>query len=55
MCVCVTLLNSFLSLQQAQVAAQLGLEKLSEVGVATARPEDYFAEMIKADNHMRKV
>ena len=43
------------SYQQAQSAAVIGLRKLEELGVPTRRPDDYFAEMVKTDDHMRKV
>lgn len=33
----------------------VGLRKLDELGIATTRPDDYFAEMVKTDDHMRKV
>lgn len=42
-------------LEQAQSAVVIGLEKLSELDIPTLRPEDYFAEMMKNDDHMRKV
>jgi rRNA-processing protein EBP2 len=28
---------------------------LEELGVPTRRPEDYYAEMVKTDDHMRRV
>jgi len=28
---------------------------MEELGVAIKRPDDYFAEMVKTDDHMRKV
>ena len=43
------------SYQQACSSVQIGLRKLEELGVPTRRPEDYFAEMVKTDDHMRKV
>lgn len=43
------------SYQQAQSAVAIGLRKLQELDVPTTRPDDYFAEMIKTDDHMRKV
>ena len=43
------------SLRQAQCSTYIGIEKLKELDVPTGRPLDYFAEMIKTDNHMRKV
>jgi rRNA-processing protein EBP2 len=32
-----------------------GLKKLHDLGVPTLRPEDYYAEMAKSDNHMKKI
>lgn len=43
------------SYQQAQSAVVIGLRKLEELEVPTTRPDDYFAEMVKTDDHMRKV
>ncbi|EDO46929.1 predicted protein [Nematostella vectensis] len=41
--------------KQAQEAAKLGLLKLQKLRVSTKRPEDYFAEMVKTDDHMQRV
>ncbi|XP_072023992.1 uncharacterized protein [Amphiura filiformis] len=41
--------------RQAQHAVLEALPKLHEMGMSTKRPEDYFAEMAKSDQHMRKV
>ncbi|KAI8428736.1 hypothetical protein MSG28_007422 [Choristoneura fumiferana] len=41
--------------RQAQAAVVEGLKKLKELGIPTRRPEDYFAEMAKTDEHMQKV
>lgn len=41
--------------QQAQSAAQVGRRKLEELGIPTTRPQDYFAEMVKNDDHMKRV
>ena len=49
------MLSSHPSYHQARAAAAIGLRKLEELGIPTERPEDYFAEMIKGDDHMRKV
>lgn len=43
------------SYEQAQSAVVVGLRKLEELEIPTTRPEDYFAEMVKTDDHMRKV
>ena len=36
-------------------AAQLGIGRLEECGVPWHRPADYYAEMVKSDDHMLKV
>lgn len=41
--------------RQAQAAVLIGIPKLGEQGVKTKRPDDYFAEMAKSDQHMQKV
>lgn len=43
------------SYQQALSAVQLGQRKLEELNIPITRPDDYFAEMVKTDDHMRKV
>ena len=43
------------SYQQVQSAVAVGQRKFEELEIATMRPEDYFAEMVKTDGHMRKV
>ena len=40
---------------QAQAAIKHGIPKLVAEGIATERPQDYFAEMAKSDEHMKKV
>lgn len=42
-------------LKQAEECVRVGLEKLSKFGIPTKRPDDYFAEMAKSDEHMKKV
>ena len=42
-------------MRQAQASVLVGLKKLQELDIPTQRPDDYFAEMIKTDDHMRKV
>nr|CAG4647387.1 EOG090X0D84 [Megafenestra aurita] len=49
------LLRETLFYRQAQNAAIEGLARLKTLGVPTKRPEDYFAQMAKSDNHMLKV
>lgn len=41
--------------RQAQAALLEGVARLTALGIATQRPEDYFAEMAKSDTHMHKV
>ena len=43
------------SYHQAQASVLIGLRKLEGLGIPTSRPEDYYAEMVKTDDHMRKV
>ena len=45
----------FHSYNEALASAELGLRKMEQLGVAVRRPDDYFAEMVKNDDHMRKV
>nr|XP_033772067.1 probable rRNA-processing protein EBP2 [Geotrypetes seraphini]XP_033772068.1 probable rRNA-processing protein EBP2 [Geotrypetes seraphini] len=40
---------------QAQAAVQQALPRLHKLQVPTRRPEDYFAEMAKTDQHMQKI
>lgn len=41
--------------RQAQTAVRDGVAKLKELGIPTKRPDDYFAEMAKSDDHMQKI
>lgn len=41
--------------RQAQAAVLEGIKRLHELGIKTKRPDDYFAEMAKSDEHMQKV
>ncbi|CAO3634373.1 unnamed protein product [Mucor fragilis] len=41
--------------QQALEAAKLGRELVKKAGADFSRPEDYFAEMLKSDEHMAKI
>lgn len=43
------------SYKQAQAALAKALPKLKEMKIPTKRPEDYFAEMVKTDDHMQRV
>ncbi|XP_063988809.1 probable rRNA-processing protein EBP2 homolog [Diachasmimorpha longicaudata] len=41
--------------RQAQAAVVDGLARVKKMGIPTIRPEDYFAEMVKTDEHMHKI
>ncbi|KAL5017199.1 hypothetical protein ScPMuIL_006788 [Solemya velum] len=41
--------------RQAQATVLEGIPRLNKAGIPTHRPEDYFAEMAKTDDHMKKV
>ncbi|KXJ26681.1 probable rRNA-processing protein EBP2 [Exaiptasia diaphana] len=41
--------------KQAQHAVTTAIPRLHSLGVKTNRPEDYFAEMVKTDEHMQRV
>lgn len=41
--------------RQAQGAVMDGIARLKKLGIPTFRPDDYFAEMAKSDEHMQKV
>ncbi|XP_050535862.1 probable rRNA-processing protein EBP2 homolog [Daktulosphaira vitifoliae] len=41
--------------RHAQTAVMTGIELLHKHNIPTHRPEDYFAEMFKSDEHMQKV
>lgn len=41
--------------RQAQSAVLDGVTRLKSLGILTKRPDDYFAEMAKSDQHMHKV
>ncbi|XP_029158762.1 probable rRNA-processing protein EBP2 homolog isoform X2 [Nylanderia fulva] len=41
--------------RQAQGAVMDGIARLKKLGIPTFRPNDYFAEMAKSDDHMQKV
>lgn len=42
-------------LKQAELSAKEALANLSKLNVSTKRPDDYFAEMAKSDEHMKRV
>ena len=41
--------------RQAQAATMEGIARLKAMGLPTKRPEDYFAQMAKSDEHMQKI
>lgn len=41
--------------RQAQAAAVDGIKRLHDLGIVTKRPDDYFAEMAKTDEHMQRI
>ncbi|KAG5327660.1 EBP2 protein, partial [Pseudoatta argentina] len=41
--------------RQAQGAVMEGVNRLKKLGISVSRPDDYFAEMVKSDEHMQKV
>lgn len=41
--------------RQAQAAAKEAFRRLRELNIPTQRPDDYFAEMVKPDEHMQKI
>lgn len=41
--------------RQAQAAVLEAIPRLKSMGIKTKRPEDYFAQMAKTDEHMQKV
>lgn len=47
-------LLSMLSYAQALAAANKGYALCGENEIKTRRPDDYFAEMVKSDEHLRK-
>ena len=40
------------SYRQAQATVLQGIKQLQKLGVSTRRPEDFFAQMAKSDDHM---
>ena len=41
--------------RQAQAAVLEAIPRLHSLGVKTKRPDDYFAQMVKSDDHMNKI
>lgn len=54
-CLLLIIFFFFFSYRQAQATVLQALPLLNKHGIATKRPEDYFAEMAKSDQHMQKV
>ena len=50
-----SLIFRIFSYEQALEAVQRGKQRVIESGVQFSRPEDYFAEMVKTDDHMEKI
>lgn len=45
----------FFSYRQAQATVLQAIPRLKKEKLATKRPEDYYAQMAKSDEHMKKV
>lgn len=45
----------YFSYKQAQATVSKALPKLIKLAIPTKRPDDYFAEMVKSDDHMQRV
>merc|ERR1719498_885393 len=41
--------------EQALATANAAIRKLKDLGVPTRRPDDFYAEMVKSDEHMKRV
>lgn len=41
--------------EQALEAAKIAKDKIINAGIPFSRPDDYFAEMVKSDDHMKRV
>ena len=41
--------------EQALGSANEAIRRLKELGVPVKRPRDYYAEMVKSDEHMKRV
>jgi len=41
--------------RQAQAAVLEAIPRLNSMNIPTRRPEDYFAQMVKSDDHMQKI
>lgn len=52
---CAIILISFLSYCQAQATVLEAIPRLHSMSIPTKRPEDFFAQMAKSDDHMKRV
>jgi|AntAceMinimDraft_5_1070358.scaffolds.fasta_scaffold08652_3 hypothetical protein len=41
--------------EQALASANVAIKRLKDLGIAVKRPEDFYAEMVKSDEHMKRV
>jgi hypothetical protein len=41
--------------EQALASANVAIKKLKDLGIAVKRPDDFYAEMVKSDEHMKRV
>ncbi|KAI8908307.1 eukaryotic rRNA processing protein EBP2-domain-containing protein, partial [Gorgonomyces haynaldii] len=41
--------------EQALDSVKRGIEQMHKLGIKTERPQDYFAEMVKSDEHMQRI
>ena len=41
--------------EQALSSANVAIKKLKDLGIAVKRPDDFYAEMVKSDEHMKRV
>lgn len=41
--------------EQALASANVAIRKMKDLGIAVRRPEDFYAEMVKSDEHMKRV
>ena len=41
--------------EQALNSANVAIKRLKDLGIAVKRPDDFYAEMVKSDEHMKRV
>ena len=41
--------------ERALASAEVAISKLKALGIPTRRPDDFYAEMVKSDEHMKRV